>query len=157
MLHLVRRRQCLQEWRYKTVPLLLTDSQSAFAVFQRRGPGRNKHIKLKMFTVHEWMKTGRFRIHKASTHDNLADLMTKAMNREKLTKFGRVLNLRGSFFTDLGQPDSFEHFVGFPSFCLRASLFCAQFRRSKRGVHHLLKEFLKSKEFNAFISFLAWG
>ena len=32
--------------------------------------------------------------HKVSTHDNPADLI----------KFGRALNLRGSFFTDLGQP-----------------------------------------------------
>ena len=35
---------------------------------------------------------------------HLADLMTKAMNREKLIKFGRALNLRGAFFTDLSQP-----------------------------------------------------
>ena len=40
---------------------------------------------------------------KVSTHDSVADLMTKAMIREKLIKFGRALNLRGSFFTDLSQ------------------------------------------------------
>ena len=62
-----------------------------------------KHIELKMLAVQEWLKTGRLRIHKVSTHDNPADLMTKAMNREKLIKFGRALNLRGAFFTDLSQ------------------------------------------------------
>lgn len=96
--------QLLQEWQYKTVPLLQTDSQSALAVCKRRGPGRMKHIELKMLTVQEWLKTGRLRIHKISTHDNPADLMTKAMNREKLIKFGRALNLRGAFFTDLSHP-----------------------------------------------------
>ena len=62
-----------------------------------------KHIELKMLTVQEWLKTGRLRIHKVSTHDHRADLMTEAMVREKLIKFGRALKLRGSFFTDLGQ------------------------------------------------------
>ena len=59
--------QLLKEWQYKTVPLLQTDSQSAHE---------------------EWLKTGRLRICKVSTHDNPADLTTKAMNREKLIKFG---------------------------------------------------------------------
>ena len=95
--------QLLREWQYETVPLLQTDSQSALAVCRRRGPGRMKHIELKMLAVQEWLKTGRLRIHKVSTHDNPADLMTKAMNREKLIKFGRALNLRGAFFTDLSQ------------------------------------------------------
>ena len=40
--------QLLQEWQYNTVPLLHTDSQSALAVCKRRGPGRMKHIELKM-------------------------------------------------------------------------------------------------------------
>ena len=71
--------QLLREWQYKTVPLLQTDSQSALAVCKRRGPGRMKHIELKMLAVQEWLKTGRLRIHKVSTHD-IADLMTKAMN-----------------------------------------------------------------------------
>ena len=96
--------QLLREWQYKTVPLLQTDSQSALAVCKRRGPGRMKHIELNMLAVQEWLKTGRLRIHKVSTHDNPADLMTKAMNREKLIKFGRALNLRGAFFTDLSHP-----------------------------------------------------
>ena len=63
-----------------------------------------KHIELKMLTVQEWLETGRLRVHKVSTHDNPAALMTKAMCREKLIKFGRVLNLRGSLFTDLSRP-----------------------------------------------------
>ena len=83
--------------------LLQTDSQSALAVCKRRGPGRMKHIELKMLAVQEWLKTGQLRTHKVSTRDNPADLMTKAMTREKMIKFGRALNLRGSFFTDLDQ------------------------------------------------------
>ena len=63
-----------------------------------------KHIGLKMLTVQEWLKTGRLRVHKVSTHDNPTDLMTKAMSRrKKLIMFGRALNLRGAFFTELSQ------------------------------------------------------
>ena len=86
--------QLLQDGHYKTVPLLLTDSQSALAVCKRNETNR----------VEDSHGAGMLRIHKAPTHDNPADFMTKAMNREKLMKFGRVLNLRGAFFTDLGQP-----------------------------------------------------
>ena len=50
------------------------------------------------------LKTGRLRVRKVSTPDNPADLMTKAMSREKLIKFGRALNLRGSLFADLSRP-----------------------------------------------------
>ena len=41
----------LQKWQCKTVPLLCTDSQSALAVCKRKGPGRMKHVELKMLTV----------------------------------------------------------------------------------------------------------
>ena len=43
--------QLLREGQYKTVPLLQTDSQSALAICKRRGPGRMKHIELKMLAV----------------------------------------------------------------------------------------------------------
>ena len=65
---------------------------------------RMKHVELKMLAVQEWLKTGRLRVRKVSTHDNLANFMSKAMSREKLIKFGRALNLHGSFFTDLSRP-----------------------------------------------------
>ena len=87
-----------QAWQYKAVPPLQTDSQSALAVCTRRRPGRLKHIELKMLTMHEWLTTGRLRIRIVSIHHNPDDLMTKAMIREKLIKFGRALNLRGSIF-----------------------------------------------------------
>ena len=36
--------QCLKEWLYKTVPLLLTDPQTALAVCKRRGLSRMKQV-----------------------------------------------------------------------------------------------------------------
>ena len=63
-----------------------------------------KHVELKMLTLQEWLETGRLRDRKVSSHDNPADLMTKAMTREKLIKFRRALNLPVSSFTDLSRP-----------------------------------------------------
>ena len=65
-----------------------------------------KHIELKMLTSQ--CRNGSKRDDYVSTEYPLtttpADLMTKAMTPDKLIKFGRTLNLRGSFFTDLDQP-----------------------------------------------------
>ena len=88
--------QLLKEWKYDGVnPLLMTDSQSALAVCRKRGPGKMKHVELKMLAIQDWVKEGRLRIHKVSTHENPADLMTKELSVEKMTKFGRALGLRG--------------------------------------------------------------
>ena len=35
----------------------------ACSVQAQEGPGRTEHVELKMFTVEEWLKTGRFRVH----------------------------------------------------------------------------------------------
>ena len=66
--------QLLKEWQCETAPLLWTDSQSALAVCRCRRPGRMKHIELKVLAVQEWLKTGRLRVRKISTHDIPADL-----------------------------------------------------------------------------------
>ena len=52
-----------------------------------------KHVELKMLAVQAWLKTGRGRTHKISTHDNPADLVNKARTRGKKLKFGRALKL----------------------------------------------------------------
>ena len=43
-----------------------------------QGSGRRKHVELKMLKLHEWLKTGKLNIHLVSTHDNPANLITKA-------------------------------------------------------------------------------
>ena len=79
--------QLLQEWQCKRAPMPLTNSQSALALCEQRGPGRMKHFEMKMFTVQEMAESGTTSCPHMSTHDNPADFMTKAMTREKLIKF----------------------------------------------------------------------
>eukprot|EP00959_Pyramimonas_sp_CCMP1952_P405677 8502456-Pyramimonas_sp.AAC.1 len=76
----------------------MTYSQSALAVCRKRGPGKMKHVELKTLAIQDWVKEGRLRIHKVSTHENPADLMTKELSVEKMTKFSRALGLRGGPF-----------------------------------------------------------
>lgn len=90
--------QLLREWDIIVVPLLMTDSSSAKAVCSRRGPGRMKHIELRMLVIQQWLAEGRLRINKVSTHLNEADLLTKGMTEAKMIRFGRMLGLRGSRF-----------------------------------------------------------
>ncbi|CAK0870998.1 unnamed protein product [Prorocentrum cordatum] len=91
--------QLLKEWKCDGVnPLLMTYSQSALAVCRKRGPGKMKHVELKTLAIQDWVKEGRLRIHKVSTHENPADLMTKELSVEKMTKFSRALGLRGGPF-----------------------------------------------------------
>ena len=85
--------QLLQEWQYKSVPLLQTDAQSALAVCKRRRLLSNETHRVEGVHSAGMADNGATRVHKGSTRDNPADFITKAMNREKLIKFGRALNL----------------------------------------------------------------
>ena len=51
-----------------------------------------------MLAVQDWAKEGRLRIRKVSAHENPADLMTKGLSVEKMTKLGRALGARGGPF-----------------------------------------------------------
>ena len=92
----------LKEWGYgDTTPTLMTDSSSALAVTKKRGPGRMKHIELKMLSVQDWVKEKRLRMGKVSTEANPADLLTKALSKEKLVRHGWELGLRNGPFGSL--------------------------------------------------------
>ena len=92
----------LKEWGYSdTTPTLMTDSSSALVVAKKRGPGRMKHIELKMLSVQDWVKEKRLRMGKVSTEANPADLLTKALSKEKLVRHGWELGLRNGPFGSL--------------------------------------------------------
>ena len=90
--------QLLAEWHEPCTPILYSDSSSALAVVRRRGPGRMKHVELKMLAIQQWHIEGRLRIRKIGTDDNASDMLTKAMSQVKLRKFGYETGLRGGVF-----------------------------------------------------------
>ncbi|MCO5605434.1 hypothetical protein L7F22_059618 [Adiantum nelumboides] len=77
-----------------TANTIYTDSQSALAVM--RNPffhARIKHIEVHYHYVRERLSTGEISLAYVPTQDNLADLFTKALSREKLEAFYKALGL----------------------------------------------------------------
>jgi hypothetical protein len=58
---------------------VLTDSSAALAMTQRLGPGRVKHLDLKMLWLQRERQEGVLDFQKISTRENIADLLTKAL------------------------------------------------------------------------------
>ncbi|CAK0806902.1 unnamed protein product, partial [Prorocentrum cordatum] len=85
----------------EAAPAIMMDSSSALAVAKKRGPGRMKHIELKMLAVQDWIKEKRLQVGKVPTEANPADVLTKALAKEKLVRHGWELGLRGGPFGSL--------------------------------------------------------
>ncbi|MCO5580458.1 hypothetical protein L7F22_034326 [Adiantum nelumboides] len=77
-----------------TANTIYTDSQSALGV--ERNPifhARTKHIEVHYHNVRERLSAGEINLAYVPTQDNLADLFTKALSREKLEAFRKALGL----------------------------------------------------------------
>ncbi|MCO5568107.1 hypothetical protein L7F22_021803 [Adiantum nelumboides] len=77
-----------------TAKTIYTDSQSALAV--ARNPvfhARTKHIEVHYHYVRERLSAREISLAYVPTQDNLADLFTKALSREKLEAFRKALGL----------------------------------------------------------------
>ncbi|MCO5552616.1 hypothetical protein L7F22_006130 [Adiantum nelumboides] len=77
-----------------TANTIYTESQSALAIV--RNPifhARTKHIEVHYHYVRERLLAGDISLAYVATHDNLADLLTKALYCEKLEAFRKALGL----------------------------------------------------------------
>jgi hypothetical protein len=88
----------LEEWHEPTVPVLCSDSSSALHVVKKRGPGKMKHIALRMLALQEWCAAKRLRFEKVHTDDNESDLLTKPMTQERLVKLAKKIGLKGDIY-----------------------------------------------------------
>ncbi|MCO5568994.1 hypothetical protein L7F22_022699 [Adiantum nelumboides] len=78
----------------ETANTIYTDSQSALAV--ARNPvfhARTKHIEVHYHYVRERLSAGEISLAYVPTQDDLGDLFTKALSREKLEAFRKALGL----------------------------------------------------------------
>jgi hypothetical protein len=72
---------------------LYTDSASAFALVQRAGTGRLKHVQIKQFYLQNLLRSGIFTIHKVNTKLNPSDLNTKRLSQERRKFVSRLIGL----------------------------------------------------------------
>ena len=69
------------------------DSSAARGVFQRQGAGRIRHLEIKSLWVQLALRQRKFTLHSVGTHDNVADVGTKALAVNKLEKFRGSLRI----------------------------------------------------------------
>ena len=67
------------------------DSQATLCLLCRRGLGRAKHIELQHLWLPEAVKAGRIATAKVRTEVNPADLMTKALPRERIEALMHIM------------------------------------------------------------------
>ena len=74
---------------------ILTDSSSAKSNTTRRGPGRRKHIQLRMLAVQDWVQRRPLAVGRVTSHENLINILTKSMPVQKHCELGPRIGLRG--------------------------------------------------------------
>ena len=67
----------LSELGDKKIIHLITDSSSARAITQRRGPGKLRHIVLRELWLQEEVRSGAITVGAVPTQENIADVLTK--------------------------------------------------------------------------------
>ena len=57
-----------------------------------------KHIDIKMLAIQGWVEERLLSISKVPTEENVSDILTKAMSRDRMLYLGRCLGLVGGQF-----------------------------------------------------------
>ena len=63
-----------------------TDASAAKGIASRKGVGRVRHVEVHQLWVQEKVSKGEIVIHKVKGEDNIADILTKFVDREKIDK-----------------------------------------------------------------------
>jgi len=75
--------------------IIETDASAAKAALSRLGCGkRMKHIDVQELWIQQIVKSGRIKVMKISTHDNVADFLTKQIDHYSIVKTMQMLNYR---------------------------------------------------------------
>ena len=73
--------------------VLHTDASATLGIVRRRGLGRIRHLDVTHLWLQEKIRTGGFEIHKLDGSQNVADVLTKIMDRPALVKHLTAMNL----------------------------------------------------------------
>eukprot|EP00959_Pyramimonas_sp_CCMP1952_P443534 9285319-Pyramimonas_sp.AAC.1 len=83
----------LEEWKEKTMPPVMNDSNSALHIVKKRGPGNMEHVEMRFLALQQWREQGRLGFGKVCAHENPSDMMTKPMTREKQDSLTEMVGL----------------------------------------------------------------
>ena len=70
-----------------------TDSSAAKSITARKGAGRVRHIEVRELWVHERVAKGELKIVKVREEDNVADGLTKLVDKQKIEQYMRVCGI----------------------------------------------------------------
>ena len=73
---------------------ILTDATAAIGICRRRGLGKIRHLHVSDLWVQDRLKNGDFRLTKVAGNDNPADLLTKHVTRDVMTRHMEFLGLK---------------------------------------------------------------
>jgi hypothetical protein len=73
---------------------ILTDSAAAKTLGTRRGVGRVRHLAVKEIYIQELTNSGRVRLVKINGHDNVADIGTKILDKQRIEFLLNKLNVK---------------------------------------------------------------
>ena len=74
---------------------VFTDSASALKVTARRGAGRMRHLRVKELWLQEAVRERRLKVFYVPGQSNVADVLIKALPRERFEHLAEVLGMRG--------------------------------------------------------------
>ena len=86
-------KQIFEFFGYPVAMRVWMDSSAARGIFQRQGVGRVRHLEAKCLWAQDALKQKKFEIKAVSTHENVADMGTKALPVSKHNKFKDMMDI----------------------------------------------------------------
>ena len=66
--------------------VVCSDASAALSIVQRQGLGKLRHVEVQYLWVQGEVAEKRLKVFKVGTHDNITDLMTKALGQEVIAR-----------------------------------------------------------------------
>eukprot|EP00434_Breviolum_minutum_P036168 symbB.v1.2.032038.t1/scaffold3793.1/size50245/2 len=86
-------KQIFEFFGYPIAMRVWMDSSAARGIFQRQGVGRVRHLEAKCLWAQDALKQKKFEIKAVNTHENVADMGTKALPVSKHNKFKEMMDI----------------------------------------------------------------
>lgn len=80
-----------RDWGIELSLEIYTDSSSAKSFVMRRGIGKQRHIQTRFLWLQERVAMKDLKVNKVGTHDNMADFLTKQLDKNKVMQFVQEL------------------------------------------------------------------